>query len=173
MNEIVNAQEQIALVQLILKNTLTALGTQPQPQQQAPVSRTIPKPQTMAPNKPTAKPAAKTTKAKTPKKAPYVAAPKPLPQAKAPVQTSKQLQDQRIRYQQGFAKQIAKELSPKPNTPIPNSLKPLPTSILSPVKSIDPEQQEKFNQASDDAKRKGIAPVNPNRETESKARLFR
>lgn len=158
INEIVSPEDKLRLVQQIFNNTMSQLrgaaSPQPQPQIQASV-KPLTKP---LPRKTPVK--ASTPKAKAPKikKAPYAAPPKPLPKP-APLPTiAAKAHDQQ---QKNLAGHIAKAMKPKSNAPMPASLKPLPTSMLSPIDSIDKDKQKKFELAKQQADQ--LAHKTPNR----------
>jgi hypothetical protein len=126
INEITNAQDQLVLLRTIMDNTWSAIRQQADAQTTQRTNQT------------------KTPKPKLPKRVPMAPAPKPLPKSK-PVP----LPPQQIKNQQTFAGQNQKMPVKKQLTPMPDSLKPLPYSIISPTNQNrnERERQEILKQA--------------------------
>jgi hypothetical protein len=133
MNEIIDPEDQLALLQNILNSALHTISQQAEIQ-----ARQQPTYQPKLINKTTPKAKSVTKPKAIPKlkKAPYAAAPKPLPKPKplrpAPLQAKTQQQ---------------KTLPKAPTKPMPKSLQPLPTNIISPIGGGDLELNKKFDQA--------------------------
>jgi hypothetical protein len=133
--EITNPEDQLALLKMIMDNTWAAISRQPKTK--APATKAAP-----------VAPLRKPVKAKTipkPKKAPYTATPKPLPKPKPLPQTPTQIKHHQLKSQQDYAKAVQKTLAKAPVKPMPKSLQPLPTSIISPIGGGDPELNKKLD----------------------------
>jgi len=133
MNEIIDPEDQLALLQNILNSALHTIRQQAEIQaRQQPTYQ----PKLITKTTPKAKSVTKPKAIPKPKKAPYAAAPKPLPKPKplrpSPIQAKTQQQ---------------KTLPKAPTKPMPKSLQPLPTNIISPIGGGDPELNKKFDQA--------------------------
>lgn len=128
INEITNAQDQLALLQTIMDNTWSAIRQQADSQK---IQRTK---------------QAKVPKPKLPKQAPMAPVPKPKP---LPKSMPAPLPPQQIKNQQIIAGQNQKTSVKKPLTPMPASLNPLPYSIISPTNQNrnERERQEILKQA--------------------------
>ena len=139
INEITNAQDQLALLRTIMDNTWSAIRQQADAQTRQRASQV------------------KTTKPKLPKRAPMAPAPKPLPKSKPATLSPQQIKNHQLKNQQEIANQVQRTLVKKQTAPMPNSLKPLPTNIISPINHsrTEKEQDELIKQA------RGEAPWKP------------
>lgn len=129
MNEIASAEEQLGLLRLIIDNTWTAIKQQADAEARQRASQ--PKP-------------VKVKAVPKIKPAPMAAPPKPLPKPKPVLSSPLKVQEKFKKSQQGSVKQIGKELGNKTNAPMPKSLQPLPSNILSPIHSVDKDFQKKM-----------------------------
>ena len=142
MNEIIDPEDQLALLQTILNSALHTIRQQAEIQlRQQPtyqpklITKTIPKAKSVS--KPKAIP--------KPKKAPYAAAPKPLPKPKPLTPSPIQVKNQQQKSQQEYAKTVQKTLAKSPVKPMPKSLQPLPGNIIIPIGGGDPELEKKLD----------------------------
>jgi hypothetical protein len=90
------------------------------------------------------KKAIKTKAIPKPKKAPYAAAPKPLPKPKLLAQAPTQIHHQQLKTKQDYAQEVKKTFD-KDSAKMPKSLQPLPGNIISPIGGGDPELQKKLD----------------------------
>jgi len=133
--EITNPEDQLALLKMIMDNTLAAISRQPKTK--LPITKAAP-----------VVPIRKIVKSKAiskPKKAPYAAPPKPLPKPKPLAPSPIQAKSQQQKSQQDYAKAVQKTLAKAPVKTMPKSLQPLPTSIISPIGGGDPELNKKLD----------------------------
>lgn len=135
--EITNPEDQLALLKAIMDNTWATISREKQIKR--PIANNITKLPLAEPSKSKATP--------KPKKAPMAAAPKPLSKAKPLAPTPAQIKTQQEKSQQDYAKVVQKTLSKAPHAPMPKSLQPLPTNIISPIGGGDPELNKKLDQA--------------------------
>ena len=142
ISEITNTQDKLDLLKSIMDNTWRSIA-QPNiaPAQVVPVRQIMPA-------KPVVKvrPMAKIKSLAKPKKAPYAAAPKPLPKSKPLQQTPTQIKHQQLKNQQDYALAVKKTFD-KDVAKIPKSLQSLPTNIVSPIGGGDPEFNKKLELA--------------------------
>jgi hypothetical protein len=121
INEITNAQDQLALLRTIMDNTWSAIRQQADAQTRQQATQTV-------------RPKPKLSKLpKAPKRAPMAPSPKPLPKTKPAPLTPQQIKAQQQKSQQDFANQVQKTIAKKQASTLPNSLKPLPTNVISPI----------------------------------------
>ena len=134
--EITNPEDQLALLKMIMDNTWAAISRQPKTM--TPMAKAAPEVSLRKPVKTKATP--------KPKKAPYAAAPKPLPKPKHLAQTPTQIHHQQLKTKQDYAQEVKKTFD-KDAVKMPKSLQPLPGNIISPIGGGDPELNKKFDQA--------------------------
>lgn len=142
MNEVLNQEEMLRTIEMIFHNTISQIRNS------SPLSTVGSQAQTLpsikqAPKPPVVK-QAKAKKIPKAKKALYAAPPKPLPKPKPQPTSMAKANDLQQKQLAGY---IGKAISDKHKGMMPNSLKPLPTSVLSPVDSIDKDKAEKFELA--------------------------
>ena len=143
INEIVDPQDQMAMLQTILNSALYTIRQQAELQAKAyPIYPTTP---VQPAHKP---PQAKKSKAAPKsKKAPYAATPKPLPKPMPQAPTAIQAQKQLNQNQEDYAQAVKKTLEKHHSVKLPKSLQPLPGNITNPIGSGDPELLKKLDQA--------------------------
>ena len=124
--EITNPEDQLALLRMIMDNTWAAISRELETK--APIAKVTP----VTPSRNTIKPKV----ILKPKKAPYAAAPKQLPKPKPVTPSPSEVKTQQ-----------QKTLPKAPTKPMPKSLQPLPTNIISPIGGGDPELNKKLDQA--------------------------
>lgn len=146
INELLNQEEMLRMIELILNNTMAQVRQ----------SNTVPVAGLQTQTLPTVKqaPKLKVVKHTKPrpmpkvKKAPYAAPPKPLPKPMPQPEAVSRAYDQQ---QQKIAGHIAKAVSDKHKGMMPNSLKQLPTSVLSPIDTVDKDKAQKYELAKREA----------------------
>lgn len=145
INEVLNHEEMLRTIEMIFNNTIAQIRNSGAIQNPQAIAST----QLAMQKKPLVAQTAKSkSSAPKPKKAPYAAPPKPLPKPKPQALTMAKTYDQQ---QQKLAGHIAKAMTAKNNSTMPASLQPLPTSVLSPIDSIDKDKMKKFEKAKRDA----------------------
>ena len=140
LNEIIESKEQLDVIQNYLENALYSIKSQIEKLSRA---KHLTKPLTKPVYK--AKSATKPKIISKPKKAPYAAPPKPFPKAKPLAPTPQQIKNQQQKSQQEYAKTVQKTLAKAPSKPMPKSLQPLPSNIISPIGGSDPELEKKLD----------------------------
>jgi hypothetical protein len=134
--EITNPDDQLALLRAIMDNTWATINRQKQAKRP-----------TVASTRPTLPKPTKPKAASKPKKIPRVPAPKPLPKPKPIAPTPMQIKNQQQKNQQEYAQAVQKTLAKAPPKPLPKSMQPIPTSIISPIGGGDPDFNKKMAQA--------------------------
>jgi hypothetical protein len=143
MNEIIDPEDQLALLQTILTSALNTIRQQAENQAwQQPTNR----PKFASKTIPKAKSTYKPKAIPKPKKAPYAAAPKPLPKPKRISQTPAQIKHHQQKHQQDYAQAVEKTFD-KDVAKMPKSLQPLPSNMISPIGGGDPELNKKLELA--------------------------